>query len=543
MLGQSYKAAIYCRLSREDGNEESQSIQSQKEILIKYVNDQGWDLVDIYCDDGYSGTNYDRPSFKRLINDIEYGRINLVITKDLSRLGRNYIQTGYYTEEFFPMNNVRYIALNDNFDTFKDDNDFAPFKNIINEWYAKDISKKVRFTLDNQAKNGEPRNTVFPIFGYKYNDNYERIPDPETAPIVQMIFEEYVKCASSSKVAKLLIDRKVKLPMYYNAIKYNYNKAHVLSLTEEQITHWTPGGVRDILKRVEYLGTYITARSKSKSFKLKKRDRLYEGAHFFENRYEPIVTKELFDKAQSLLSRGHSGQVELEVNLYKNMIICDCCGKLTRFQRWQNKKKTDIQLRHYCYNKECEHRASIYLKTLNQLILLELNELKDVILNNEEEFMRLADTFDTKGRVLNTNDETELKNYLKRSKELDLLITKLFEQNVSGLIPESTYTAMMDKYSKEKKLVEESIRNLTRDEHQNMKKTQYKNNASYLIEKLKQIEFNELTPELLREFIDSIRVKKIPNVKKEIEVTIVYRNVDVVIKEFLKNERHSSNLC
>ena len=157
--------------------------------------------------------------------------------------------------------------------------------------------------------------------------------------------------------------------------------------------------------------------------------------------------------------------------------------------------------------------------------------------------MRLADTFDTKGRVLNTNDETELKNYLKRSKELDLLITKLFEQNVSGLIPESTYTAMMDKYSKEKKLVEDAIRNLTRDEHQTMRKTQYKNNASYLIEKLKQIEFNELTPELLSEFIDSIRVKKIPNVKKEIEVTIVYRNVDVVIKEFLKNEKYSSNIC
>ena len=153
--------AIYCRLSREDGNEESQSIQSQKEILTEYVKKQGWNLVDYYIDDGYSGTDFNRPSFQRLLRDIELGKIGIVITKDLSRLGRNYIQAGYYTEEYFPLHNIRYIALNDAYDTFNEDaNDFAPFKNIINEWYAKDISKKIRFTLDNKAKNGEPRNTV-----------------------------------------------------------------------------------------------------------------------------------------------------------------------------------------------------------------------------------------------------------------------------------------------------------------------------------------------------------------------------------------------
>ena len=189
MLNQGLRTAVYCRLSKDDGNvDESQSIQSQKEILVNYVHEQNWQLYDIYIDDGYSGTNFNRPDFQRLINDIELGRIHIVLTKDLSRFGRNYVQTGYYTEEYFPNKGVRFIALNDGFDTANENsNEFAPFKNIINEWYAKDISKKIRFTLDNKAKNGEPRNTVFPIFGYSYNEKYERVPDPETGPIVKMI--------------------------------------------------------------------------------------------------------------------------------------------------------------------------------------------------------------------------------------------------------------------------------------------------------------------------------------------------------------------
>ena len=249
---QNYRVAIYCRLSKDDGNEESQSIQSQREILTEYVNKQGWQIVDYYIDDGYSGTNFERPDFKRLISDIEIGLVDLVITKDLSRLGRNYILTGYYTEEFFPNKNIRYIALNDNFDTNREEgNDFVPFKNIINEWYAKDISKKIRFTLDNKAKNGEPRNTVFPIFGYTYNSAFERIPDPETAPIVQLIYRKYVEFGSSVKVSRYLKAQKIKIPRYYNAIKYGYNKKKVLEMTDDQLTDWRPDGIREIIEREE----------------------------------------------------------------------------------------------------------------------------------------------------------------------------------------------------------------------------------------------------------------------------------------------------
>ena len=235
-----YRVGIYCRLSQEDGCEESQSISAQKEILSDYVKKQGWEIVDIYADDGYTGTNFLRPQFRRMVEDIERGKINLVITKDLSRLGRNYVQSGYYLEEFFPDHNVRYIALNDNFDSVDEDSfDFMPFKNIINEWYAKDVSKKIRFSLDGKAKNGEPRNTVFPIFGYTYNEFYERVPDPRSAQTVRLIFEKYIEFASTSRVAKYLTSHKIYVPRLYNALKYGYNKAKILSMPPKTHTKWT----------------------------------------------------------------------------------------------------------------------------------------------------------------------------------------------------------------------------------------------------------------------------------------------------------------
>lgn len=541
-MSQGYNVAIYCRLSKEDGNEESQSIQAQKEILTKYVNEQGWNIVDIYADDGYSGTNFDRPLFQKLINDIKYGKVNLVITKDLSRLGRNYIQTGYYTEEFFPENNVRYIALNDNYDTFKEENDFAPFKNIINEWYAKDISKKIRFTLDNKAKSGEPRNTVFPIFGYKYNENYERIPDPETAPIVKMIFELYLKYASTGKVVKILKEKKIKLPCYYNAIKYNYNKDKILLLSEEKLNDWKTGNVRDILKKEEYIGTYVTARSKSKSFKLKKRDKHNKDAYYFKNRYEPLISEEVYDKVQSLLKVGKSAQVPLEINAFKNMVICGCCGKLTRIQRWRNKKGELQQFRYYCYRQECKNKANIYLPTLNTIVKNELMELQKIVLSKENEFVKFAEGFDTKGRIINGNTKNELERYTKRVNELDLILGKLLEQNVAGIIPESTYNTLMDKCLKERNLIEKSIIAMTKDEINSNDLNQYKNNSIELINKLKNISFENLDSNIVHEFIECINVKKIEGTKRDIEVTIYYKKIDPIIKEFIKNENNSSNI-
>ncbi len=542
---ESYKVGIYCRLSREDGNEESQSISAQKEILTEYVSNQGWKIYDVYCDDGYSGTNYDRPAFKRLINDIEYGNINLVITKDLSRLGRNYIQTGYYTEEYFPENDVRFIALNDNFDTLKEDNDFIPFKNIINEWYAKDISKKIRFTLDNKAKSGEPRNTVFPLFGYTYNEKYERVPCPETAPIVRFIFEEYLKTASTSKVAKALTDKRVKIPAYYNAVKYNYNKEKVLARSEEELCKWSTSTIKDILKRKEYLGIYITAQSKSKNFKLKKRYK-NQDKYEFEGKYEAIITEEQFNMAQKLMKRSRSGDIPYEENIYKGILLCADCGKPLRFQR-RTDRKGSMYYRYYCENKNCDYFNNIQQRELNDIIKYELVRLKEAILNNKKLFIEMIKNKDNTVKFTSLENNIDVSSYIKRNNEIDNYIKKLFEAYTDGKVPESTYDMMMEKYTKEKRLLETQIRELTIEEKKNMVTRDYNNEAKMLVEALEKIDDEHLlTSQFLLEVIKSIQVKNLDDVKfsrAKKKIIITYQYVNDEIKEYLENEKCSCNIC
>lgn len=543
MILQDTRTAVYCRLSREDGNEESQSIQAQKEILVNYVHSQGWQLYDIYIDDGYSGTNFDRPDFQRLLSDVEKGKIDIVITKDLSRLGRNYIQTGYYAEEYFPDRGVRYIAINDSYDTESEDsNDFAPFKNIINEWYAKDISKKVRFTLDNQAKNGVPKNTVFPLFGYAYNEMHERILDPETAPIVKKIFEIYLETSSSTKVAKYLYANKIKKPCYYNAIKYGYNKDKVLAHEEEYFYKWNTDVIRDILSNYEYTGAYITAKSKSKNYKTKKRDKDNKDKFIFEGRYEAIIDKETFFKVQNMLKGSGAGTIPVEMNIFKGLVKCSECGKYLRFERrGPNNRNMKEVYRYYCNNKNCNCSNTIKLETLSNVVIKELLKLKEIILKNENEFLEKAIFYDSSGKFLRVDHTKEIEKYTKRNDELDKYIHILFEQNAKGKIPESTYDKMMEKYIKEKNLIKEQIRELTIQEQNEINSSNHLSEAQLLINSLKEItEENVLETKTLRTFVKWITIK---TTKKEYyynkcnyAFTFRYLRLDELIKEFLENE-------
>ena len=203
-------------------------------MLTEYAIDNGWHIYDYYIDDGFSGTNFERPSFKRMLNDIENGNIQIVLTKDLSRLGRNYLQTGYYTEEYFPLKKVRYIAVNDSFDTINEDgNEIIPFKNLINEWYAKDISKKIRFTVSNKMKNGEYVRTVVPLYGYDFGKD-TKVINPDTAPIVKYIFEQYINGYTTAQICAELTARKIYTPSYYNFVKYGYNSQEFVNISEDE---------------------------------------------------------------------------------------------------------------------------------------------------------------------------------------------------------------------------------------------------------------------------------------------------------------------
>lgn len=539
-MAQQYFVAKYLRLSKEDGKAESQSIQTQREMLNKYIKDHGWRVVDEYVDDGYSGTDFDRPNFKRLMSDIEMGKINLVIVKDLSRLGRNYIDLGKIMEELFPKYNIRLIAVNDGYDSNDERaSDFAPLKNYFNEMYAKDTSRKIRSILNMKAQNGEPRNTVFPIFGYTYNEAYERIPDPETAPIVQLIYRKLIELGSCGLVAKYLTAEKIKTPRYYNAVKYNYNKAKVLAMPEEKLYTWKAGMVRDIIVKEEYLGVYKTAQSSSLSFKLKKR---YENknCYVFENRYEPLIDRSTWDMAQKMIKVAKGSSVQLEDNVFKGLIYCEDCGKTMRFERRTSNGEPDY--RYLCNKADCQHTNSLTKRVLEAIVTRDLLELKEYILSKESVFLEYASQYDLKGRDIKTDIETEIVKLKLKSQEVDKYIEKLFEQNIQGNLPNSTFTMMMSKYKREKDALENEIRILTRRHNAELQNPTNQLRAQELVDLFKT--FNESTviqanvvQKLIRRIDVRTRMVNGSKHQRVFDLRIQYYSCDNIIKGFLTYER------
>lgn len=538
-LAQQYFVAKYLRLSKEDGKAESQSIQTQREMLNKYIKDHGWRVVDEYVDDGYSGTDFDRPDFKRLMSDIEIGKINLVIVKDLSRLGRNYIDLGKIMEELFPKYNIRLIAVNDGYDSNDERaSDFAPLKNYFNEMYAKDTSRKIRSILNMKAQNGEPRNTVFPIFGYNYNEAYERIPDPETGPIVQLIYKKVIELGSSGLVAKYLTREKIKTPRYYNAVKFNYNKVKVLSMPESKLYTWTAGMVRDIITREEYLGVYKTAQTSSLSFKLKKRYQ-NKNCYVFENRYEPLIDRSTWDMAQKMIKEARGSSVQLEDNPFRGIVYCEDCGKKMRLERRPNNGVLDY--RYYCNKSDCDNPNSITRRVLETIVARDLLELKDYILSKEKEFLEYASKFDCTGRDIKTDIETEIVRLKNKCQEVDMYIEKLFEQNIQGNLPNSTFTTMMSKYKREKDALENEIKILTRRHNAELQNPTNQLRAHELVDFFKT--FDETTviqSNVIQKLIRRIGVRaRMANGSKHqriFDLRIQYYSCDNIIKGFLTYE-------
>lgn len=361
--------AIYCRLSKEDGLNESLSIINQKTILKKYVEENFQGKYKIYIDDGYSGTTINRPALQELIHDIKNGLIYLVITKDLSRLGRNYIQVGLLTEELFIKYGIRYIAINDNYDSDKE-NDFAPFKNIINEWYAKDISKKVRFTLKENARNGKNKKTTMPLYGYKYNNLGERELDEDTCWVVQLIYDEFIKRKSISDIRNILLMKKICTPGYYNYIKYNVNAKKYSNITSLDKYKWLNQTIKSILKNKEYLGHYITNKTETLSYKIHQRKKTDE-QYVFQNKYPKIIDEEKYNAVNELLINVKK-EVQLN-NIYQGYVYCGGCGKKMSYQKSKQ--------RFFCCNKKCNKKGYITNSSLEDILTVELDNLKEKILS------------------------------------------------------------------------------------------------------------------------------------------------------------------
>lgn len=529
----TYNVGIYCRLSRDDGNDSvSMSIENQKNSLTEYVKKQNWNLIDVYIDDGVSGTSFEREGFQRMIQDIEFKKINLVICRDLSRLGRNYLMTGHYTENYFPKNNVRFIAINDNYDSLQE-NEFAPFKNIINEWYAKDISKKIRHSLNYRMSQPQILGCGSPLYGYLNTEDKRRIPNPETAPIVKRIAREYISGKTAKQIVAALKAEGIYTPGYYNYIKYGINRQKYGSYeTLDQKCNWRQSMVSEILTSVEYTGTLVNHKKEVRSFKSKDVIRLPKDKSFvFEDLYEALISKEDHKIIKNMHKNYHIKPLNDIENTLQGLLTCSNCGSILKFRKrvYSNKKDTSTWTRrsYECRNTKCNCRAAINVEVIKDIITKEISKVKSLLLSNEEDFLNYAST------ILNgnsfTNKDIELDNQISRlnsdANKLDVKIEKLFEANMNDEIPYSTYQKMMDKYKDEKSEIEDSLRKLKNNKSK-PKTVNYLALANQIIESLKKLNDNDLIDRsILIYILKHVLVSKKENEKFKIEIVLYGSNL------------------
>ena len=379
-MGMQFKAAIYCRLSKDDDQKgESVSIGTQKSMLSDYCNEHGVEIYDYYVDDGYSGTNFNRPAFKRLLEDIDSELINMVVTKDLSRLGRDYIMTGYYSEIYFPSRQVRYVALSDNFDTENIENDIAPFKNILNDMYARDISRKIKAAKRQHAKNG-----MFvasqPPYGYKpdSSNRHRLVVDDEAAEVVRLIYNLALQGLDTVKIAHELDARKILTPKLYKS-DHNDGKSTQHQAAESLSSNWSSATVRAILKNKVYLGDIYNIKTESVSYKTKQRRNIPADEWVVgKNTHEPIINRDDYDKVQEIIAQHQCPAKFHRENIFRNLLFCSDCGHpLSIAHRKLTYYEDDCYrcTQHFYHPSECSQTHIIYHKPLSDFVLNELHAL------------------------------------------------------------------------------------------------------------------------------------------------------------------------
>lgn len=446
-----YRVAIYLRLSRDDENVgDSESIINQREFLTKYVEKQNnWILVDIYVDDGYTGTNFNRPDFIRLKKDIENGKINLVITKDLSRLGRDYIDTGYYLEKYFPTKRVRYIAVNDGIDTFEKNNgnnDMGAFKSVVNDMYAKDISKKVRTAKKTKAEKGEFIGAFAP-YGYKKhpNDITKLVIDEEVADVVRYIFSEYNKGNGLAYIARRLNEKKIECPSVY---KQRTCKYHCKTFTGL----WGHETVKTILRNRVYIGELIQRKGEMVSYKVKKYVKLPEEEHTIKvNNHEAIISKEVFDLAQSILNaKMHKNhRKECRNHLLSGLVYCPRCGNKYRYQK-QTGLKDDMVAVCSVYNrygKEYCSRVAIRESILDKAVKDDLKAMAERKINKDK-IIRLEDINNIRKEKTKINKSKF--DCERRIAEIDRILKASYEDKINGILTTEEFITMSNEYREEK---------------------------------------------------------------------------------------------
>lgn len=511
--------ALYERLSRDDEQSgESNSIINQKKYLEDYAHRNGFTNIRHFTDDGFSGVNFNRPGFQAMIKEVEAGNVGTIIVKDMSRLGRNYLQVGFYTEVLFPQKDVRFLAINNSIDSDNaSDNDFAPFLNIMNEWYAKDTSNKIKSVFDARMKDGKRCSGSIP-YGYNRlpNDKQTLVVDPVASEVVKRIFLLANEGKSTRAIAETLTEEKVLIPSAY-AKEYHEEQYNGNKFTDPYL--WAMTTVRNILDRQEYLGHTILRKSVGTNFKLHKRKNTTEEEQYvFPNTHEPIISQELWDSVQKRRKRtGRASAWGSHSHRLSGYLYCADCGRRMHLQTHYSKKDRSVQYSFRCGGYANRISAcsahSISADNLEALILSSVKRLSRFVLNDEKAFaMELQSLWSEKQEEKPKHNQSELKRFEKRYDELSALIRGLYENLVSGLIPERQYKQLMQQYDKELEELETKMEAMRKELAENKDKSIDVKHFISLIRKYKNP--TEVTDLMFTELIDKIVVYEVEGVGK-----------------------------
>ena len=515
----SFKVGIYIRLSRDDLTKESDSIVSQRSLLNQYICENNYNLVDEYVDDGFTGTNFERPAFKRMINDIESGKINMIITKDMSRLGRDYIGTGELIEKYFPNKNIRYIAINDGIDTFIDNtnNDIAPFKAIMNDMYAKDISKKVKTSLHSRMKEGLYVSGRCP-FGYMKDPNNKNhlVVNNEQADTVKLIFELALKGNTYHYIAQELTKRKIKTPASYYNYVWNTKCVNTNCISQEYGV-WVDTTIKSILTNQIYVGDTVQGKTKKINYKLKKVVKNKPNDFIIvENTHEAIIDRDTFNYVQTLLPKNVKRPEKKRFYLLDGLLYCgDCKHRITI--RYQNKTVRSYTTCDYYRTYSKYHVCTTHTNNYEILERVILDNIKEVC-------KRYLDTNKLKESIGNINS---IDNTLKIKKQIESLelannkLTETLDKNymnmLKGIIDEEQYIRVSENIKTE---IDDNKRNIDnlKNEQRKESKIDKKQIEKYINEFLS---LENPTRELIINLVEKICIYQ----DKQVDIIFTFKNV------------------
>ena len=539
--------ALYCRLSCDDDLQgDSNSIRNQKMLLKQYADEHKLRNVRFYVDDGYSGSNFDRPDFQRMIRDIDEGKVSTVIVKDMSRFGRDHILVGYYTKYYFAEADVRFIAVYDQVDSETNpDDDITPFKNILNEMYAKDCSKKIKAVMKAKGNAGKHLATHPPL-GYKKdpNDKEKWVIDERGAETVREIFSLCMNGYGPTQIARILTERKIDTPVVY----FHKHGLPTPAKLREDSEIWDQKSVARILENVEYTGCTVNFKTYKKSYKSKKRIKLpQEDWLIFENTQEVIIDRQTFDSVQKIRQCKRRPSRMGEMSSLSGMVYCADCGKRMYLCRCTTMKQAEY-FNCSTYRKKKKNLCTSHQITVKAVETLLLDDLKRTLRfaqSQKEEFLRmLEENSEVKTKQEIKENLRELSAAEERIKALDKIIQSLYEDKVAGKLSEERYLKLSDTYETEQAELTEKAQTLKAEIEKDKKEKDEILDFLCLVEKYSSIE--ELTPEIIRSFVDKIIIheKRKENGHYRQEVEIVYNFIGAVeFPDFLDDDEYDGSSC